>query len=57
MQLGVSKLKTGPKTWTIHRTRAGQLIVWLLLLALIMMPFSAKALTTVEDAVSTFTFT
>ena len=53
---GVSKFKAGGKTGPAHRTRAGQLGVWLLSLALILMPFSASALTTVEDAVSTFTY-
>jgi hypothetical protein len=55
--LDVSDLKTGPKTRVARRTRAGQFIVWLLLLALVMMPLSATALTTVEEAVSTFAYT
>ena len=57
MFLDVSKPKTGPKPGGVHRTRAGQLIIWLLLLALVMMPFNATALTVVEDAVSTFVYT
>jgi hypothetical protein len=53
----VPKFKTSPQKWAVHQTRAGQLIVWLLLLALVLMPLSATALTPVEDAVSTFVYT
>lgn len=49
--LDVSDLKTALKT------HVGQLVVWVLLLALVTMPLSVTALTPVEDAVSTFSYT
>ena len=57
MFLDVTPSKINPKASAVRRTRAGQLLIWLLLLALVLMPFSATALTTVEDAVSTFVYT
>lgn len=55
--LDVSDVTTVPKTQTHGQRYAGQLMIWLLLLALLTMPFSATALTPLEDAVSTFTYT
>lgn len=48
--------KTGMRAKDARSKHPGQLLVWLLLLALVMMPLSATALTTVEDAVSTFSY-
>ena len=46
----VSDLSTASETQTYRRGYAGQLMIWLLLLALLLMPFSAAALTPLEDA-------
>lgn len=55
--LDVSDFETGLETHRRRRRRAGKLLIWLLLLALIMAPLNGSALTTVEDAVSTFSYT
>lgn len=55
--LDVFNHKAAHKTRHSRRKRAGQLGIWLLLMALVMMPLSATALTPLEDAVSTFAYT
>ena len=55
--LEIPKPKASDKSWRPERARAGSALIWLLLLSLILMPFSATALTTLEDAVSTFSYT
>lgn len=48
---------SNPKARRAGRTRAGRTFIWLVLIALAVMPFNASALTTVEEAVSTFAHT
>lgn len=55
--IDVYERMTAPVTHVHRRRRTGQLMIWLLLLALVMMPLNATALTTVGEAVSTFAYT
>ncbi len=55
--LGVPNFKTSPKTRAADPKRVWQAIIWLLLSALLLMPFGVMASTSLADAVSTFTYT
>jgi hypothetical protein len=55
--LEVSTHNASPQTRAAHPKRAWQITIWLLLLALLMMPFGVMASTSVADAVSTFAYT
>ena len=54
--LDVSNFRGTRWSGPLGRTRAGQLFIWLVLLALTAMPFGAAALTPAEEATSTFTY-